>query len=137
MSDEFTDRTTSTTERGPRNPEDRRTHTERINGTGPGRFGPPIAGAEPEIDYGAPRRPFRTGDISVFDGVRLPPGSTVWLQPHQVADHHRALPFFEDAPEAETDAPPPEEAPDETLAEPAESEASGEDDPAKISRATG
>ena len=91
MSDDpdFTLRTTSTTEGGYRIPDDLRTHTERINGTGPGRFGPREALDEPVLTDGdAPLLPHRTTEWSIVAGVRTPPGSLVYLKPHEVGPHH-------------------------------------------------
>lgn len=89
MSDNpFADRTTSTLEHGTRDARDLRTHTERVNGTGPGRFGAPEAIDEPPIDYTAPRVPYRTIEWTIVNGTRVPPGSIVHLQPHEVGPQH-------------------------------------------------
>lgn len=88
MSEDFSDRTRSTLEHGTRIAEDRRTQTERINGPGPGRFGPAAALLEPEINHDAPALPYRTTEWSVMGGVRTPPGTILLLQPHELAPHH-------------------------------------------------
>lgn len=88
--DKFADRTRTTVERGPRDPDDRRTHTERINGLGPGRFGEAEETPEPVFTDGAEeRKPYRTTERSTWQGALIPPGSLVHLLPHEVGGHHR------------------------------------------------